>query len=98
MLELTPIAVEAVKGIVSASEELSDDGGVRIVAQTSVQDEPPQLGLELASEPDAEDVVVEQEGARVFLEAAAAEYLDDKTLDAEVDESNRVGFKILASL
>ena len=44
--------------------------------------------------PQPGDQVLEEAGARVFLEETAAETLDDKVLDAQVDENGGVQFSI----
>ena len=41
-----------------------------------------------------EDLVVEQGGATVYLDQSAAELLDDKVLDAAVDQSGKVEFAL----
>ena len=86
MLTLTQGAAEAVKSIVSSSPGLPETAGLRISEQ-----EPAGGGagfqLSLADGPLEQDEVVEEAGARVFLEAEAAQSLDDKILDAAVDES-----------
>jgi Fe-S cluster assembly iron-binding protein IscA len=48
----------------------------------------------LADSPVAGDQVIESEGARVFLEPGAAVALDDKSLDAQVDEEGTVAFTL----
>jgi len=50
--------------------------------------------LALVDGPAAGDQVVEEGGARVFVEAAAAEILDDKALDAQVNEQGDLAFRI----
>jgi AraC-like DNA-binding protein/Fe-S cluster assembly iron-binding protein IscA len=52
------------------------------------------LEVGLADEPQATDQTIEEAGATVFLEATAAEFLDDKVLDASV-EAEGVRFTIL---
>jgi Fe-S cluster assembly iron-binding protein IscA len=52
------------------------------------------LQVALADEPDAEDQTIEEGGATVFVEATAAEFLDDKVLDASV-EADGVRFTIV---
>ena len=42
--------------------------------------------------PEATDQVIEDQSARVFVETEAAAALDDKVLDAQVDDSGRVQF------
>jgi Fe-S cluster assembly iron-binding protein IscA len=91
LLTLTDGAVEAVKHIVSSSDEFSETGGLRMVAeQTGMQT---SLELSVVPLPAEEDEVVEEQGARVFLEPEAASLLDDKVLDASVEQS-RVAFTI----
>jgi Fe-S cluster assembly iron-binding protein IscA len=46
----------------------------------------------VAEAPRPDDQVVEQEGARVFVEPAAATVLDDKVLDVRVDDGGGVQF------
>jgi iron-sulfur cluster assembly protein len=91
LLALTDSAVEAVKHIVSSSEEASETGGLRLVAeqvgtQTNFQ-------LSVVPLPAEDDEVIEEQDARVFLEPEAASLLDDKVLDATVEQS-KVAFTI----
>ncbi|HVV57810.1 MAG TPA: hypothetical protein VHC45_05565 [Gaiellaceae bacterium] len=92
MLALTDSAVEAVKDIVSSAEEIAETGGLRVVAEQAPAGA--SLRLSVAASPAEEDEVVEEQGARVFLEPAAAELLGDKVLDASV-EQDQVAFTIL---
>jgi iron-sulfur cluster assembly protein len=50
--------------------------------------------VSVAAMPGEDDEVVESDGARVFLEPNAATLLDDKLLDASV-EQNDVSFMIV---
>ena len=52
------------------------------------------FGISPAEQAEAGDQVVEQAGATVFLETQAAEVLDDKILDAGVDEAGNVQFAL----
>jgi Fe-S cluster assembly iron-binding protein IscA len=52
------------------------------------------LQVALADEPEAADQTIEEGGATVFVEASAAEFLDDKILDASV-EADGVRFTVL---
>ncbi len=45
--------------------------------------------------PEPDDQVVEVSGTRLFLEDAAAVALDDKVLDAGVDDEGAVSFAVL---
>jgi iron-sulfur cluster assembly protein len=90
MLTLTDNAVQAIRSLTSQPDSQTD-AGLRIMAGES--DVAP-LQLSLAPNPMAGDEVVETEGARVFMEPAAAEVLSDKALDAEVGEDGGVSFNV----
>jgi iron-sulfur cluster assembly protein len=92
LLALTDRAVEAVKDIVSSSGETSETGGLRLTAEQKGAQA--SFKLRVASLPAADDAVIEDHGARVFIEAGAAELLDDKVLDATVDQ-NQVAFTVV---
>jgi iron-sulfur cluster assembly protein len=91
VLALTDKAAEAVKVLVSAAAVNVGTSGLRVVA------EPVDIGtnfeLSIATLPAEDDEVVEESGARVFLEPNAAALLDDKVLDAELAQ-NQVSFTI----
>ena len=91
MLALTDSAVEAVKNIVSSSDEASETGGLRMVAEQAGMQT--NLQLSVVPLPAEDDEVIEEQGARVFLEPEAASLLDDKVLDASV-EQDQVAFTI----
>jgi iron-sulfur cluster assembly protein len=86
VLTLTQGAAEAVSSIVSSSPGLPETAGLRISEQETAGGEA-SFHLALVEAPLEHDEVVEKGGARVFLEADAAQSLDDKVLDAAVDES-----------
>jgi Fe-S cluster assembly iron-binding protein IscA len=75
MLELSDDAVREIK-------ELTQGGGLRFVAQEG-DDGSTSFEPSLVDEPEEGDVVVERDGAKVFLDALAAEKLADVTLDIE---------------
>jgi iron-sulfur cluster assembly protein len=81
MLTLTESAKEMVRDMVSA-ENAPEGSGLRIVAAHG-EDGGPALSLELATEPAQGDQVLDDEGARVFLEQEAASLLDNKILTTE---------------
>ena len=85
MLTITDRAAEAIKGIV-ASPEVPEGAGLRIAAPPRAQPEG-ALEVSVAALPAEADEVVEESGAHVFLEPVAAEALNDKVLDAEVEGS-----------
>ena len=91
MLALTDRAVQAVKAIVSASDVTADTGGLRMVAEPAG----PQanLQLSLAALPAEDDEVIEEQGARLFLDPEASQLLDGKVLDANV-EQDQVAFTL----
>lgn len=91
MLTITDTAAEAIQGVVS-TEEAPEGAGLRIVAHPEGQPEG-ALEVSVAQLPAEEDAVVEEAGAQVFLEPRAAEVLDDKVLDAQI-EGSQVRFSV----
>jgi iron-sulfur cluster assembly protein len=89
VLNLTEGAVQVIR-TVTAQPQLPEDSGIRIVSQDTAG----SLSLSLAEGPQDGDQVVESEGAKVYLETGAATALDDKTLDAEIDDKGDVSFLI----
>ena len=79
MLSLTEQAKEVIKGIV---EEVGPEAGLRITASGDGNGDT-ALDFDLAPAPGEGDEVVEDDGAKVFLDPAAAAVLADKTLDVE---------------
>jgi len=90
MLVLTEAAAEAVKSVTSAPEA-GDGAGVRITSAPEPEN-PGALRLAAAASPGADDQVIEAAGARVFVEAEAAPYLEDKVLDAQLDDQGTAHF------
>jgi len=90
MLVLTDNATTVIRNLVD-TPELPDGAGLRVA---SPSDGSQQLTLAAAESPDPNDAVVEAEGARVFLDPPAAEVLDDKVLDARVDDNGAVQFLV----
>ncbi len=78
MLVLTQQAKEVIKEMVA---EVAPDGGLRITAAGSNGDS--ALEFDLAPSPGPGDEVVEEDGAKIFLDPSAAEVLAGKTLDVE---------------
>jgi iron-sulfur cluster assembly protein len=91
LLALTDSAVQAVKDIVSSSEQVPETGGLRMVAERAGTQANFQVSV--VPSPAEDDEVIEEQGARVFLEPDAASLLDDKVLDASV-EQDQVAFTI----
>lgn len=92
MLTLTPSAVEVVNTMTEASGN-ADSAGLRI-AHTTDTPEGDALAVEFVTGPAADDQVLDQGGARVFLEQKAATYLDDKVLHGELDPEGHVRFGV----
>ena len=90
MLTLTENASTVVRTLVDQTGA-ADEAGLRIS-----QDAPdsPALHVIPTETPQPGDRVVEEDGARVFLEEVAAVTLDDKILDAQVDDHGGVQFTI----
>jgi iron-sulfur cluster assembly protein len=84
LLALTDRAVQAVKGIVSSLEEKPETAGLRMAAERTGTKA--NLQLSVASLPAEDDEVIEERGARLFLDPDAASLLEDKVLDAEIDQ------------
>lgn len=82
MLTLTENAATVIKGL--AAELNTDSAGLRI----GMNDDSPNLIVEITDGPRPGDDVVEGSGARVFIDESTAEKLANKELDALVDESS----------
>jgi Fe-S cluster assembly iron-binding protein IscA len=94
MLVLTPAAVEVVNAITTV-EGWPDGSGLRIATAAEASQEGGLL-VEVVRGPAEHDQVLAATGARVFLEPEAASYLDDKVLNAEVDEQGGATFTLLS--
>ena len=90
MLTLTENACSIVKRYTD-HPETPDEAGLRITTTPQAE-----LAVTTADEPAAGDQLVEQDGARVYLDSAAAQQLDDKVLDAGIDEAGNIQFGLLA--
>jgi Fe-S cluster assembly iron-binding protein IscA len=90
MLVLTDKATNVIRSI-AERPEYPDTAGLRIAAASGGE----RLSATPAGNPEAGDQVVENGGARVFLDAGAAERLDDQVLDAVLDDQNRVEFVLV---
>ena len=92
MLTLTPTAAEAVRQLVASAPVPDETGGVRI-APGETTPAGTALAITVVEAPKASDQAVDEEGAHVFIEPRVAEFLDDKVLDAEL-EQGRVSFAV----
>jgi iron-sulfur cluster assembly protein len=98
MLMVTENAGQAIEAIV-ANTEMPDGSGLRIDAPDQPPATPDRSGaplqLEVTSQPAAQDQVVSEGGAKVFIAPSAAPILDDMVLDVRVSEDQeRVEFVI----
>jgi iron-sulfur cluster assembly protein len=93
MLVLTEAAAEVVKSVTSTAQA-PDGAGLRIASSTPEPESPGALQLTATTGPGENDQVIEVGGARVFLERQAAIYLEDKVLDARVDEQGEAHFSL----
>jgi Fe-S cluster assembly iron-binding protein IscA len=93
MLVLTEAAAEVVK-TVTATPQTPGGSGLRIVSNTSEPEDAGALRVTAEAGPAENDQVIEAAGARVFVEPQAAVYLDDKVLDARLDEQGTAHFTL----
>ncbi|WBU37895.1 iron-sulfur cluster biosynthesis family protein [Homoserinibacter sp. YIM 151385] len=89
-LTMTPAASTVVKTLVAQNPEV-EDGGLRIEADSQAGTD---FAVAIAPEPQPTDAVVESDGAKIFLGENAAPILEDKVLDAQVDDQGAVRFAI----
>jgi Fe-S cluster assembly iron-binding protein IscA len=90
VLTLTQTAVTEIRNLLD-TPELSQASGVRITSESDGA-----LVLAVSGGPAEGDAVIDEQGARVFLDSEAGELLDDKTLDAGVDPDGNLQFSIEA--
>jgi iron-sulfur cluster assembly protein len=84
MLTITDTAAEAVRQL-AANSGLGPEPGVRIAPGAPTPSGTP-LELFLAGGPEESDQTVENAGATVYVEDHVTEMLDDKVLDASIDD------------
>lgn len=89
MLTVTDNAVAAIRSL-TAAPEVPDGAGLRIATDPAAG----ALQLTVSPEPQEGDAVVDNAGARLFLDTDAALLLDDKALDATVDDQGSVQFAL----
>ena len=93
MLVLTESAAEVVKAL-TATPDAPETAGLRIASSAANSANPGGLQVSAAPGPDANDQVLETDGAHVYLEPQAAAFLEDKVLDAEVDSEGKAHFSL----
>lgn len=89
MLTLTENASTIVREIIT-QPGLPQTAGLRITSDS----DPSSFAIAAAENAEPADLVVEQGGATVYLDQGAATVLDDKILDAALDESGLVEFAL----
>ena len=95
MLNLTDNASSIVKDLTDQmSAQLGDTHPEAEVGLRITEEDSQGLMVSAAGGPEPGDQVLEQDGARVYLDEGAAQMLDDQTLDAAVDESGQVQFAL----
>ncbi len=87
-MTLTTDAAEQIRSLV-AQPDAPEGSGVRIASSDEGA-----LTLTLTATPADGDTVVEDGGARVFLEPNAGALLNDKALDAATDPQGQVQFTL----
>lgn len=93
MLEVTPMAAEVINELTSQSAATNDDVGLRF-ALAAEQNSQAALELSLSEAVDGDQVVTADAGAKVIMEPAAAQYLEDKVLDVRQDSEGNPAFAI----
>jgi iron-sulfur cluster assembly protein len=89
MLAITDNAVAVIRDL-TGTQNAPDGAGLRIATDASAG----SLTLSLAPQPEEGDQVLDASGARLFLDSGAAQVLDDKALDAAVDDQGAVQFAV----
>ncbi|WP_141879369.1 iron-sulfur cluster assembly accessory protein [Homoserinimonas aerilata] len=89
MLTLTDTASNIVKAIIDQNPG-AETVGLRINAPETGA----ELGVGIAEAPEPADAVIEQDGARVYLDEGATLVLSDKVLDAQVASDGSVSFAV----
>ncbi|SCF33899.1 Fe-S cluster assembly iron-binding protein IscA [Micromonospora viridifaciens] len=87
MLTMTDNAILVIRDL-AEQQDVGEAGGLRIAADTTAG----SLSIELVQEPVQGDQVVDNQGARIFLDADAAQLLNDTSVDAVVDDEGIVQF------
>lgn len=94
MLTLTDSATTVMKTLIERTPD-APDAALRIsVSEVASEAGATALSLAVASKAEPLDIVIESAGATIFVEQNAALVLDDKVLDAQVDDEGSVQFTI----
>ena len=87
MLALTENVTEIVKKLTAEVPEIS---ALRIATEADGE----SLSVSPADHAESDDVVLEQDGATVYVEEAASVLLADKVLDGGVDDEGNIQFAL----
>ena len=94
MLTLTDNATALVTTLVRRRTD-TEGAGLRIhTADAPAATGEPRLAADVVVAPEPDDQILDLPGAPVFLEGEAAIVLDDKVLDANVNEEGAVSFSL----
>ena len=94
MLAVTEAAADAISAL-TAQEGVDQEGGLRFEMR-ALEDAQTALALSVAPAPaDGDQVVTAQQGAQVFLEPQAAQFLSDKVLDVQQDAEGQLSFAVI---
>ena len=93
MLAVTEAAAEAISALTAQGG--IQDGGLRFAMQNQSEAQA-ELALTVETGPaDGDQVVTADDGAHVFLEERAADYLSDKVLDVQSAADGQLEFAVL---
>lgn len=94
MLHITHAAAELLTEL-RREQDLPDDTGLRVFAETAEQSGEVTIGLGFTNAPAAGDQVTEQEGLKVFVAPEVAAPLTDATIDVTPasDGASRLVFR-----
>ncbi len=92
MLALTDAAVGVIHDL-TTQPGLPEGTGLRIAPQPD-NGSGPAYALSLSQTPEAADEVITAADTRVYLEQGVAQQLEDKVLDARIDEQGEIAFLI----
>jgi iron-sulfur cluster assembly protein len=91
MLAVTDAAARAIEALTSEEQQ---GGGLRFSLQAT-QDSSAQLALAVTPQPeDGDQVVTADNGAHVYVESTATEFLDDKVLDVQPNADGDLSFAL----
>ncbi len=93
MLAITEAAAEAISALTAQGG--NEQGGLRF-AMEAESDSHAALALTVAPAPaEGDQVLTANEGAHLFLDEQAADYLSDKVLDVQPDGDGQLAFAVL---